>query len=238
MRTLPAFRIILPGAVCVLLSFAWAFAPADPASWFVRDWVFDYAYYDNSGQCIGRANARVKQVYERNDTTFSESSVVFTDEAGKMTGLGAFYYAKDSSSFISEMTNLLPPKIKYDNVEDVRITGKSLNYPLSLDTGMSLNGTTATMKFVRPGQNSIMLYEVVNRKVAGKDSVETEAGKFACWVITYDEHIKPVTGAKQQKKPRVREVKEWYNAQYGVVKAEYRRDGDVEMVRVLAGVKH
>jgi hypothetical protein len=237
MRTLPAFLKFLPGAVCILLSLSWA-SPADEASWFVRDWVFDYAYYDNSGQCIGLANARVKQVHERNDTIFSESSVVFTDESGKVTGLGAFYYAKDSFSFISEAKNFLPPKIKYDNVEDVRITGNPLNYPLRLDTGMSLKGTTATMKFVRSNASSIMLYELANRKVTGKDSVETKAGKFACWVITYDEHIKPVTGAKKQRDPRTRTVTEWYNPQYGVVKAEYRRDGDVEMVRMLTGVKH
>lgn len=177
--------------------------------------------------------AQVVKVYRKKDTLFSESSVSYFDFPGEQpVGFGEFHFCRDSSSFISSVSNLGPKRLRYDNVESARFEGKPLVYPLRPDSGMTLTGTHAIIHYFREGEDTDMGYEIVNRKIGAHDSLQTPAGKFDCWIITSEEHIDSHTT-----KPQLRRVTEWFCPYFGIVKMRYEQEGKETQERVLTEVK-
>lgn len=202
---------------------------------FTRGTHFIYSYYDKDGNFVVTADAIVTKSWTGSDTTYSESDVTWSSDSGStILGKGLYRIAKDSVTFISWLQNLVPPKIRYDNTENVEIIGAPLRYPLKPVKNEQLPETNGVMKYTRPAGNTTMLYDVVNRTVEGRDSLMTKAGKFDCWIITSTERIKPLV---KKAKPKERQVKEWYSPVYGIVKAEYRSGGVLEQVKVLTAIR-
>lgn len=120
----------------------------------------------------------------------------------------------DMSDYVSEMLDA------YKDME-LEITGDNLNFPSKMSVGDMLDDAAMNLK-VRSGGMQIMNMDVIisNRKVEAEEEVQTPAGSFDCYKITYD------TQSKTKIINMTTSSTEWIADGVGVVKTEnYNKKG-------------
>ena len=165
-----------------------------------------------------------KVVYKVLSSNGKEAKVISKvyNEKGKEMGGGEGTYKCDGTNFSFDMKAMLPgDQVNAMNMKDmeVKTNNASLNYPSNMTVGTTLpdNEFTAdtysgTMKLVG------MSFKVTNRKVEGKESINTPAGTFECFKITSNQDIKAIFNFNIQ-------MTEWFSPNVGVVKTEAYRKG-------------
>jgi hypothetical protein len=226
----------LASVISLVLFSSWAgLIPEEP--FFAHEaQEYSYAYYNGKGELISHAYAVVVKTWKGHDTLYSESNVYWSNDSSKVNlSEGKFIFRRDSISFISDLSNLVPPRLRYDEGTTVEIQGSPLQYPLYPVKNTPLPGIVGLMKYNRAAGGYTFLYSVVNRQVEGQDTVKVPAGTYPCWIISSIEKVGPL-GVKKTKADKQRKVKEWYSPQYGIVKVEYREGNELVQVRVLNAV--
>ena len=99
---------------------------------------------------------------------------------------------------------------------DVKASGDDLLLPASLQAGQALGGANFAIQ-ARLGQVKIMdrNFTVKDRKVEGMETMETPAGKFECYKITYLTDVEGMLG-----KSRTFRTVVWYAKGPGMVRNE------------------
>lgn len=218
--------------------FLFAFSGEKPIpSLFTKGATFHYAYKGTNGQLQGVAVAKVDEAFTRNDTNFSISNVKwYKSEKGKLMAKGEFRFEKTGNTFLSECTNLVPPNVKYDRLQNVYIAGKPLVYPLHPDSAISLEGDSIFIRYEWKDKKESSSYRITGRRLIRKDSIDTPAGRFLAWQVNYTESIR-LPAMKPTDPPKSRQVEEWYNPQLGIIKVVYRINGVIDQTRILTEIE-
>lgn len=178
----------------------------------------EMSMFDKKNEPSGKV---VYKVLSSNGKEAKVSSKVY-NEKGKEMGGGEGMYKCDGNNFSFDMKAMLPgDQAKVMNMKDmeVKTNNASLNYPSNMTVGTTLpdNEFTAdtysgTMKLMG------MSFKVTNRKVEGKENINTPAGTFECFKITSNQDIKAIFNFNLQ-------MTEWFSPNVGVVKTEAYRKG-------------
>ena len=113
----------------------------------------------------------------------------------------------------------------------VEIDGDYLDLPSNLTAGQTLKDATIYLRFGTSEDSDQALmnfkYNITNRKVAAIEDVETPAGVFNSYKITYDVQTKMIVNIHSS-------VAEWYAEGVGVVKSEiYNKKGKLQGYSLL-----
>lgn len=149
-----------------------------------------------------------------------------SDKNGKAIGSGDFDITCNGTALKIDMRSFIPATSakQFSNMQ-MEGDGKYLTYPLDLKAGDKLEDGSATITVINNGSKfSEMQINLTNRTVEGSESVQTNAGTFDCFKITYDSYFKAkIMGIGI---PINMKVTEWFSPKLGrFVKSEtYRKD--------------
>lgn len=112
---------------------------------------------------------------------------------------------------------------------EVKLEADEVNYPDQMQVGDELKDGRLKIEMV--GVPTIMSMEllIINRKVEGKETIETPAGSFECYKISYDTEMHTVLKV-------TRKTVEWYCPGVGMVRQEtYNKKGKLQDYSLLTG---
>ncbi len=136
----------------------------------------------------------IDQVVESGDTYEATFNSSIYDKKDELVSGGEFVVVCEDGNIKVDMqglTSTLDQLSAYDEME-VESEVSFLEIPSSLEVGQSLPDGHTAIK-VKMGESNMamtnMQIDVVNRKVEAKESINTPAGTFECFKITYDTDI-------------------------------------------------
>lgn len=113
---------------------------------------------------------------------------------------------------------------------DIDITGTNLELPNKLKVGETLPDANMHADINTGIMKLKMDINLVDRKVEGKETITTQAGKFECFVLSHDTELK--MGIKQEGKS-----KQWLAEGVGLVRSEeYNSKGKLLSYSVLTSM--
>jgi hypothetical protein len=147
-----------------------------------------YANKDAKGKDVGKFNYITTK---KDASTVTIHTEVF-DKDGKSIG-ASDSEAKCNGNVISiDMKSFIPAN-SMKQFSNMKMEGdaKYLVYPLNMQAGQTLDDGSVTINMINNGtQMGNMQMDVTNRKVEQAETVNTPAGSFDCFRITYDAMIK------------------------------------------------
>lgn len=201
---------------------------------FRKGTVFIYEFTGTNGELQGTAEAKVVEVFVRNDTTFSISKVKWnTKEHGKLKG--EYRFAKTKRAFISDISNLIPPNVKHDKLNKVSVHGNPLVYPTAPDSTIGLLGDSIFIQYESKDKMQSSTYIISDRKIFATDT-SMHFLNFQLWKVTYTESIR--SPDMDPKAPsRTRKVEELYSPELGIISATYRVNGVIMQKRTITRIE-
>ena len=174
--------------------------------------------YDKNGKETGKSITNivsVKRIGSYNEITLRSET---TDSRNNTSSME--YTAKcDGNTFSMSMKSLVPSSMqKSMGGGQMTIDANDLNIPNTLSIGQKLNDGNVTMNTAVGGMNMKTVINIINRTVAGKESITTPAGTFSCYRIEYDLET---TAMNMKIKGK---VKQWVAKGAGTVKSENYND--------------
>jgi hypothetical protein len=183
---------------------------------------FIYANFDSKGNRQGRLSYSASK---KDASTLSYHGEV-TGKDGKPAGTADFDVRCNGTVLKMDMKSFIPATAtkQFENMQ-VQGDGKYLTYPLKLKAGDKLEDGNATLTVMNKGSKfADIQIALTNRVVEIAEKVQTPAGKFDCFKITYQSLFKAkVMGLEI---PVNLKVIEWFSPKIGrFVKSEiYRKD--------------
>ena len=102
---------------------------------------------------------------------------------------------------------------------EMKVDETYLDYPANMKVGSNLKDGNFKADFYNGGMKLMsMNLTVSDRKVVAQEDIETPAGKFNCYKLTYKGSMKTIVNMSY-------DVAEWFSPKYGVVKSETYRNG-------------
>ncbi|WPU91990.1 hypothetical protein SNE25_21975 [Mucilaginibacter sabulilitoris] len=141
-----------------------------------------------------KGNAQGKLIYtatKKDASTVSVHSEVF-DKNGKSVGGGDSEMICSGDAIKIDMKAFVPAS-SMKQFSNMQMTGeaKYLAYPLNLSAGQKLDDGAVTIDMSNNGQPmSQIQMDITNRMVDKAETVNTNAGSFDCYRITYDATMK------------------------------------------------
>ncbi|WP_295791660.1 hypothetical protein [Mucilaginibacter sp.] len=181
-----------------------------------------YSNFDAKGNKQGSVSySSVK----KDGSTLSYHNEV-TDKNGKAIGNADFDISCNGSALKIDMKSFIPASsAKQFNGMQMQGDGKYLTYPLNLKVGDKLEDGDATIIVMNNGSKfSEIQIAMTNRTVEAGEQVQTAAGAFDCFKISYESLFKAkIMGIGI---PINLKVTEWFSPKIGrFVKSEtYRKD--------------
>ena len=177
---------------------------------------FQITMYNKKDKMSGVMDYEVKEVSGNTATMFYEMA----DEKGKMITSSEYGITCSDDGVTIDFSSMMSPGVmgQYEDME-VEMSGTDLLFPNNLSVGQSLPDADVLMTVKMPPMNMKMTMKFFNRKVEGNETVNTPAGNFECYVITYDTESK--MGIKMTMSSKL-----WLSEGYGMVKQEnYNKKG-------------
>lgn len=145
--------------------------------------------------------------------------------------------ARTSALYSSEFEKMSAGDMKVD----VNIEAQQLQMPLSLSVGQTLADEDVTKTTIKmTGVMNMTFYTTTsykNRKVEAIEDVNTPAGTFNCFKISYDLEVNMDMGMMKQ--GSAQKMIEWLSPEIGMVKTEqYDKKGKLSSSTVLSEVKN
>lgn len=183
---------------------------------------FQMTTYTNKNKIASVVDYKVKDV---KSTANGETAIFLTtvkDDKDKVIMQSETGISCSGEVVSMDFTSLVSPMLmeQYKDME-LEMSGTNLDLPNNLSVGQELPEADLQMNMNMGGISMNMNIHILNRKVAGAETVTTPAGTFDCVVITYDTEMK--MGMKQKSS-----AKQWMAEGVGVVKQEnYNKKGKV-----------
>ena len=177
---------------------------------------FQLTMLDNKDKPTGIIDYLVKD-YNGNTATLSYE---MHDEKGKLITASEYGITCNEQGVSIDFNSLAAPGVmeQYKDME-LDISGTDLIIPNNLAIGQTLPDANMLMNVKMSPINIKMNFNIVNRKVEGKESITTSAGIFDCFIISYDHESKmglKISGS----------AKQWLAEGIGMVKQEsYNKKG-------------
>ncbi len=138
-----------------------------------------------------------------------------TDAKGKNTTEGSFVVECDGQSLKLDVSDLLPEESMQAFASlDVEIEGDGFLIPTDLKVGETIPDSENVIKVGMEGMNMNIKFNIRDHKVEAKETVQTPAGSFDCYKLSYIASIKIMGGNNESK------VVTWYAPNVGTVKSE------------------
>lgn len=123
---------------------------------------------------------------------------------------------REGNLYIPYTSTLAPGLLEKYVTMDLKVSGEGVSLPGDLEKGMELEDGYTEVE-VSSGDVKLitMRFEPYDRKVIGEETIETPAGEFDCFKITYDLAMKTIV-------PKNLKVTDWYAKGIGLVKQELK----------------
>ncbi len=183
----------------------------------------EYTNYNKKGKVEGISNYKVTEANHTGDTTTATMSINLKDNKGKDIYSTSYNLTCKGNMVTLDYESLLPTEMmeQYGDM-DIEISGNDIEIPNSLSVGQNLKDANVAMTISMSGINMNMNVDMTNRKVEKKESINTAAGTYICFVL-YSENRSKMMMADQVYPSRV-----WLAEGVGMVKQEtYKKNGDV-----------
>ena len=234
MKLIEKFRSITLAAAVISFSGAGVLAQ-DCSDYFPMKvgTVLKYGNYDKKGKSTGGSEMSFK---EKNQTP-EGVSVLFatrvTDDKGEEVLNSEMKIECRNGILYFDAGSLLDPATlsAYEDME-VEITGDNLELPVNSSSGAELKDGGVTAVVSSGGMKIVTLsVQLTNRKITGRETMQTPAGSFNCIKYTYDALSQ--IGFVKVSTTGV----EWYSPEYGTVRSEsYDKSGKLTGYTVLESV--
>lgn len=191
-----------------------------------------YEYYDKKDKPTMRSNQWFKSVSGSGNSMtgimvqelidVKKNEVLTTSESEWICDNGTLHFTLNSMSFGPEQQAAMGPTATMD------VTGDKMDLPSDLKVGQTFKDLNYQMKMTVSG--IVMMnrtYEVKDRKVEAEESIETPAGTFPCYKISYN-----TTSKGSTMKTII-----WYAKNTGMVKMEnYNEKGTMTFKQILTKI--
>lgn len=149
--------------------------------------VFEIENYNSKDKKEGRVLNKVIS-YNQNGNNYEAviHSSVF-DKKDKELHQGEYKMTCNNGVLQIDMSKFIPDDMmKAFEGGEMEVTGEQLEIPSSLSVGQKLNDGSVSVKMnTGPGMAMSMNITIGDRLVEGKESIETPAGSFECYKISY-----------------------------------------------------
>lgn len=185
----------------------------------------EYTTYDKKGELQLISAQKIIKVENTSDGYLQALvETKTTDKNGKTPIEGQFRMRCKDNTLLMDMTSMLGPQGAgaFANLE-VSVTGDDLQLPSNLTPGQTLPDATAQIKAGTGGVALITMNVTIrDRKVVGKETLQTPAGSFDCIKMTYIAETK-MLGTKAI------ETAVWYADGIGMIRQEsYDKKGALD----------
>lgn len=221
-------KIIFP----ILFLFAAATAFAQECSTFFpfkKGASLEFTHYDQKDRVTSTTMQKVSVIEDKGaEGLQAEIEAKVNDDKDKEVMNSTYKVICKDNILYMDLTMMMPQLTESISSMDVTMTGDDLQLPAKLTAGQALPDATMQIKAGSGGMNIIsMTIEIVDRKVEGKETIETPAGTFDCFKIRQTTKTKMLVG-------KTFESVEWYAEGVGMVKSEtYDKKGRVDSYTLL-----
>lgn len=177
--------------------------------------IFEYSSYDKFDELTTVATHECVFFDDFDGNLKGEYTVKIVDFDGEeLSNSGYEVHCKDGQLSVPYTVMLAPGMMEKYVTMDLEISGDGVVMPSSLEKGQTLEDGYTEVK-VSSGEVKLitMTFEPYDRKVVGMETVETPAGTFECYKVTYDLSMKVIV-------TRNLKVTDWYAEGIGLVKQE------------------
>jgi hypothetical protein len=194
--------------------------------------------YDRKSKESGKNVYKISEVNKSGNSMSSTLNFNVYDEKGKTITNGAGRFKCHGASIDVDM-RMSMPNDQMQTYKDMEIKAADayLSYPSSMNAGQSLPDGNFSMEVTSKGNPfSTVTYNVVNRKVTGKEAVSSPAGNWEGYKITSNATMRiKMMGVGI---PMNLQITEWFVPGFGVVKTEtYNKNGKLMGSTLLTSIK-
>ena len=192
---------------------------------------FQYTMTNKKGKTEGITDYSITNVENTGGVTTASMNMKFTDEKGKEIFVSDYKLSCTGDVVKIDYNSLVPAqmmKLYTDMGVEMEISGTDIELPNNLSVGQGLDDANVAMSIKMPGMNMNIKVDQLNRIVEKKESVNTPAGTYECYVITQD-NVSETMGVKQTMQSKL-----WLAEGVGMVKQEtYNKKGDLTTQMLL-----
>ena len=234
-RNFPCRRLF--GLLLLLVALSAPLAAQDCGGAFYQpkpDASFTLTTYNAKDKPVLSATHQYKSVDKTANGVTARLDVEMFDDKDKSMGTNSYDLACEGGTVKLNMREFAMMGAPTPGNLDVKVSGDDLVLPATLQPGQALGGANFTL-VGRLGEVKIMdrTFTVKDRKVEGVETLETPAGKFECYKITYLTDMEGMLGKVRTFKSVV-----WYAKGPGMVRNEsYDDKGKMTGYTVLTKYK-
>lgn len=186
---------------------------------------FQYTMYNKKGKTEGITDYTISNVNTDGGTTSATFDLKFTDNKGKEVYNSDYTISCSENGIKIDYASLFPSQMmkQYEEMGlEMDITGTDIQLPNELSVGKVLEDANVSIAMSMSGIKMNISVDQTNRKVEKKESVNTPAGTFECYLITETTTSKTM-GATQEMNNKL-----WLAEGVGMVKQEsYKKNGNL-----------
>lgn len=193
--------------------------------------------YDRKGKESGIQTWTITDVKNNGSALTSTVSTIFTDDKGKEISKSNGTYICDGGMLKADIKMSMPQGQMQGNTAEAKMDAAYIEYPSGMSAGQTLKDANFEMDTETSGMKSHVTFKQSNRKVADKEKINTPAGSWDAYKITYDGFfkIKMMIGIGV---PMNMKVTEWFVPNFGIVKSEtYDKNGKLMGSSVLTSLQ-
>jgi hypothetical protein len=196
---------------------------------------FQYTMTNKKGKTEGITDYSITNVENTGGVTTASMNMKFTDEKGKEIFVSDYKLSCTGDVVKIDYNSLVPAQMMKQYTDmgmEMEISGTDIELPNNLSVGQGLDDANVAMSIKMPGMNMNIKVDQLNRIVEKKESVNTPAGTYECYVITQD-NVSETMGVKQTMQSKL-----WLAEGVGMVKQEtYNKKGDLMSKSELTSFK-
>ncbi len=196
---------------------------------------FQYTMTNKKGKTEGITDYSITNVENSGGVTTATMNMKFTDEKGKEILVSDYKLSCTGDVVKIDYNSLVPAQMMKQYTDmgvEMEISGTDIELPNNLSVGQGLDDANVAISIKMTGMNMNIKVDQLNRIVEKKESVNTPAGTYECYVITQD-NVSETMGVKQTMQSKL-----WLAEGVGMVKQEtYNKKGDLMSKSELTSFK-
>jgi hypothetical protein len=169
--------------------------------------------YTEKGKLTGTTRQTITDVGNSSDGLIIKVQSEQLDAKDKSLGVSDLEMRCEGGVFYMDMKNFMSQGAIGDPNAEMKVDANDLAFPSNLKVGETLPDGNITMSFAAGLIPMNMSIRIFNRKVEAIENINTPAGTFECYKMTYDMESK--IGMKVTSS-----VKQWYAKNTGAVRTE------------------
>lgn len=180
--------------------------------------------YNPKGKLTGKIRQKVLSLDTKGNGFDAVVSSVMENEKGKELQNGEYRFSCDDGVVYIDMRNFIPQEqMQALGTSELKMEGENLEFPNSLTVGSELKDGSITLTGNGTGLPIKLNCVISDRKVVGKETINTAMGDLECYKITSKSTIKNQMGISMT---FTFNAVEWIAPKYGVVKSESYNKND------------